>query len=416
MMNFKIFALAIIGITFLFQTYVEWLQIKSAEREIPENVRDVYDKDAYQKWLCYYKEKTRLSLFRHIVFYVITFVIVGFDVYAGIVDGLSLKGDYAAALGVLVAHMLVSLVYDIPFSYVNFMKVEQKYGFNRMTKKTFIVDQIKQAVIGLVLTGGICALFILVHKALGNWLLPVFTGIMLVFLLVMAMLTPVIGKIYNKFQPLPEGGLKDRLTKLLEDNGCTVKAIRVMDGSRRSTKANAFFAGMGRTKTIVLYDTLLEQMTEDEIMAVFAHEMGHNKHRDILKNYAMNIFHIALAVLLAWGLVSKPEIYGDFGFQGLNYGFGFYLLSGVCLSFLSPFLGLFTNLFFRQFEYAADRFAAENGYGEALVSALKVLARNSFYCLSPHPVLETLTSSHPTISQRVAEIENLTVGSHGKET
>lgn len=415
MINFKILALAVIGITFLFQMYVEWLQIKSAEREIPENVRDVYDKDAYQKWLCYFKEKTRLSLFRHIVSYVITFVIVGFDVYAGIVDGLALKGDYAAALGVLAADMLVSLVYDIPFSYVDSMKVEQKYGFNRMTKKTFIVDQIKQTVIGLALMGGICALFILVHKALGNWLLPAFTGIMLVFVLVIAMLTPVIGKIYNKFQPLPEGGLKERLTKLLEGNGCTVKAIKVMDGSRRSTKANAYFAGMGRTKTIVLYDTLLEQMTEDEIVAVFAHEMGHNKHKDILKNYVMSIINIALVVLLAWGLVSMPEIYGDFGFQGLNYGFAFYLLSVVCLSFLSPFLGLFSNLFSRRFEYAADRFAAENGYGEALASALKVLARNSFDCLSPHPVLVALTSSHPTISQRVAEIENLTSGSHGKE-
>ena len=236
-------------------------------------------------------------------------------------------------------------------------------------------------------------------------MLAVFTAVMLAFVLLMAFLSPAIGKIYNKFQPLPEGELRDRLIKLLTDNGCTVKAIHVMDGSRRSSKANAYFTGFGKTKTIVLYDTLLEQMTEDEIVAVFAHEMGHNKHRDTLKMYGMNVLNVVLFVVLAWALVSVPDIYRDFGFQGLNYGFAFCLLGSVCIAFLSPFLGLFTNMLSRRFEYSADRFAAENGYGGALIHALKVLARNSFACLSPHPLLVALTASHPTISQRIAEIE-----------
>lgn len=404
-MNFKLLALAAAGITFLFQTYVEWLQMKSAEREIPENVKDVYDEEAYRKWLQYFKEKTKLSFFRHIVSFAVLFAILGFDVYADVVKALGLEGDYAAALGVLAADMLISLIYDIPFSYVNSMVIEQKYGFNRMTKKTFFIDKIKEVILGLALMGGICALFILIHKALGNLLLPVFTGVMLVFVLAVAILTPVLGRIYNKFQPLPDGELKERLTDLLEKNGCTVRAIKVMDGSRRSSKANAYFAGMGRSKTIVLYDTLLEQMTEDEIVAVFAHEMGHNKHRDTIKLYAMSAVNIIVLVLLAWALVSVPEIYGDFGFQSMNYGFAFFLLSSVCLSFLSPFLGLFSNYFSRRFEYGADRFAAENGYGAALSSALKTLARNSFECLSPHPLLVALVRSHPTISQRIAGIE-----------
>lgn len=406
-MDFKLLALAVIGLTFLFRTYVEWLTMKSAEREIPENVRDVYDGEAYGKWLQYFREKTRLSFFRHMVSYGVLFLIVGFDLYAGIVGALGLEGDYAAAFGVLVADMLISLVYEIPFSYVDSMVIEQKYGFNRMTKKTFVIDQIKETVIGLVVMGGICSLFILIHKALGNLLLPVFSGAMLVLVLVIAVLTPVIGKIYNKFQLLPDGELKERLTELLEKNGCTVRAIKVMDGSKRSSKANAYFAGMGSSKTIVLYDTLLEQMTEDEIVAVFAHEMGHNKHRDTMKLYAMSAFSIVVFVLLAWALVSVPEIYGDFGFRGMNYGFAFFLLSTVCISFLSPLLGLISNYLSRQFEYAADRFAAENGYGAALVTALKTLARNSFECLSPHPLLVALISSHPTVSQRISAISEI---------
>lgn len=404
-MNYKFLALGIIGLIFLFQSYVEWLQIKSAERELPDNVKDIYDEESYQKWLQYYKEKTRVSLFRHIAEYICLFLVYGFDVYARIVNGLSLKGVYAAAIGVLAADILISLIYGIPAEYVNSMVVEQKYGFNRMTKKTFVIDQIKETVIGLLLTGGICSLFILVHRALGNWLLLVFTALMFVFVLLIVFLSPAIGKIYNKFQPLPEGKLRERLTSLLEDNGCTVKAINVMDGSRRSSKANAYFTGFGKTKTIVLYDTLLEQMTEEEIVAVFAHEMGHNKHRDTLKMYAMNILNIVLFVLLAWALVSKPDIYKDFGFEGVNYGFAFCLLGSVCISFLSPLLGLFTNMLSRRFEYGADRFAAENGYGDALIQALKVLARNSFACLTPHPLLVALADSHPTISQRIAAIE-----------
>ena len=404
-MNYKYLALGIVGLLFLFQLVVDWLNMQSSKRPIPETVKDVYDQASYEKWLAYFSEKNRLSLSRHILSYTLTLLIIGFNVYAKVANTLFPEGVYGAALAVLAADMVIGLIFDIPFSYWDAMIIEQKYGFNQMTVKTFVVDQIKDLLIGLALTAGLCSLFILIHQALGAWLLPVFVGIMMVFLLIIAVLAPALGKIYNKFESLPDGTLRDRLTALLTENGCTVKAINVMDGSKRSSKANAYFSGLGRTKTIVLYDTLLEQMTEDEIVAVFAHEMGHNKHRDTLKMYFMNIFSVAIPVLLAWGLVSFPEIYLDFGFRGLNYGFAFFLLASVCLSALAPLQSLITGALSRKFEYAADRFAAENGYGKSLVSALKKLARNSFACLTPHPVLVALTYSHPTISQRVEALE-----------
>lgn len=404
-MNFKLLALGIIGITFLFQLYVEWLQMKSAEGEIPENVKDVYDNESYRKWLQYYREKTKLSFFRHLVSYTVTFLVVGFNILANIAGSLSPEGSYAAAIVVLAADMLIGLIWGIPFSYVNSMVIEQKYGFNKMTKKTFIFDNIKSYVIELAVLCGLCCLFIWLHKTLGNWMIPIFTGIVFFILLLLLFLYPVFSKIFNKFEPLPEGELRDRLCGLLEENGCTVGEIKVMDGSRRSTKANAYFSGIGRTKTIVLYDTLLEQMSSDEIVAVFAHEMGHNKHKDNLKMQVTSLVNLVVMVLLVWGLVSVPEIYPYFGFDRVNYGFAFYLLGTVCLSFLSPFLGLFSKMLSRRFEYRADRFAAEKGYGGALISALKVLARNSFVCLSPSPLLVKLTYDHPTVSQRVAEIE-----------
>lgn len=404
-MNFKLAALIMMALTFLFQMYMEWLDMRSADRPLPDNVKDIYDKEAYEKWLQYHKEKTRLSFYRRFVSYLFLFAMIGANVYAMIVNGLSLSGDYTAAIGVLIADIIICLIYDIPFEYVDSMIIEQKYGFNRMTKKTFVIDQIKNLMINMILTCGLCSLFVLIHKALGNWLLVVFSGVLFLLILLIAFLFPVFSKIFNKFEPLPDGELRERLVELLEKNNCTVKEIKIMDGSRRSSKANAYFTGFGKMKTIVLYDTLLEQMTADEIVAVFAHEMGHNKHKDTLKMQLMNIVNIVIMVWIAWALVSKPGIYADFGFTGLNYGFAFVLLSSVCLSFLSPFVGLFTSFLSRRFEYSADSFAAQNGHGKALISALKVLSRNSFVCLSPHPLLVKLTYDHPTVSQRIRALE-----------
>ncbi|MCM1537249.1 MAG: M48 family metallopeptidase [bacterium] len=404
-MNYKWIALIIIALAFLFRTYMEWLEMKSADLPTPDNVKDIYDAEAYGKWLQYHKEKTRLSLMRHLVSYLFTFLLIGGNIYAFIIKGLSLSGDYAAAVGVLAADTLICLLYVIPFEYVDSMVIEQKYGFNRMTKKTFVTDQIKSVLIDLILTCGLCCLFILIHKALGNWLLVVFSAVMFGVILLVSFLFPIFSKIFNHFDPLPEGELRERLCRLLEKNNCTVKEIKVMDGSKRSSKANAYFTGFGKMKTIVLYDTLLEQMSTDEIVAVFAHEMGHNKHKDTLKMQFMNIVNIVVMVLSLWALVSVPEIYPDFGFAGLNYGFAFLLLFSVCLAILSPLVGLFTGVASRRMEYQADRFAAQNGHGQALISALKVLSRNSFICLSPHPILVTLTYDHPTVSQRIEALE-----------
>ena len=404
-MNYKLIVVIVVTLTFFFQTFIKWLELKTAEREIPENVADVYDGPAYRKWLQYYKEKTGLAFVRHLLSYLIVYVILTFDVYAWIVFGTTPAGDYSAAVAVLAADMIFGLLIAVPCDYVNSMVIEQKYGFNKMTTGTFFLDKLKSTVIELGMLCCVCCLFIWLHKTLGNWMIPTFIGIAFAMLLLLVFLYPVLSRIFNKFSPLPEGDLRDRLCRLLEENGCTVREIKVMDGSRRSTKANAYFSGFGRTKTIVLYDTLIEQMSSDEIVAVFAHEMGHNKHKDNLKMQAMSLINLVVMVLLVWALVSVPEIYSYFGFDRVNYGFAFYLLGTVCLSFLSPFLGLFSEALSRRFEYRADCFAKERGYGSALISALKVLARNSFICLSPHPLLVKLTYDHPTVSQRIAALE-----------
>ena len=404
-MNYKVIALLVMGIVFVFDTLMHYLDSKSAERKIPANVADIYDEEEYKRWLSYDKECNKLALFRHLVSSLVAFLMIGLDGYAAVVNLISTEDLYTAAIAIMIADTVISLIWSTPFSYVRNMGIEQKYGFNKMTKKTFVTDLIKETIISLGLMCGLICIMVAVHRALGNWLVIILSAVIMIFLVLMVFLQPVFTRIFNKLTPLEEGELRTRLTELLEKNGCTVRQISVSDGSKRSTKANAYFGGFGKMKTIVLYDTLLEQMTEDEIIAVFAHEMGHNKHKDTLKLLGINVINVLMIAVSLWAVVSLPEIYKDFGFDGVNYGFAFVLAGSVCLAFISPFIGLFASGLSRRFEYAADKFAADNGYGEALISGLKKLAKNSFACLTPHPVVVALTYSHPTISQRVEYIE-----------
>ena len=404
-MNFKWIALIVMGVVFLFDTFMHYLDTKSASRPIPKNVADIYDKEEYEKFLAYEKDGNKLALVRHIVTYLISFLLIGLDAYAAIVNLVGAEGLYVAAIVVVIADTLISSLVSVPFSYVRNMGIEEKYGFNKMTKKTFFVDLIKELIISVGLMCGLICVVVAVHQALGHWMVVIIAGVIMAFTVILTFLQPVFTRIFNKLTPLEEGSLRTRLTELLEKNGCTVRQISVTDGSKRSTKANAYFGGFGKMKTIVLYDTLMEQMTEDEIVAVFAHEMGHNKHKDTLKLMAMNVVNVLLIAASLWAVVSLPEIYQDFGFTGVNYGFAFVLAGNVILSFLSPFVGLFTSGMTRRAEYAADKFAVDAGYGPELISALKKLAKNTLSCLSPHPIVVALTYSHPTVSQRVEAME-----------
>ncbi len=404
-MDFKLIALLVMGVVFLFDTFMHYLDTKSASRPIPKNVADIYDKEEYEKFLAYEKDGNKLALVRHIVTYLCSFLLVGLDAYAAVVNFVGAEGLYAAAIAVVLADTLFSTVISVPFSYAGNMGIEEKYGFNKMTKKTFFADLVKELLINVGLMCGLACVVVAVHQALGHWMVIIIAGVIMTFTVVLTFLQPVFTRIFNKLTPLEEGSLRTRLTELLEKNGCTVRQISVTDGSKRSTKANAYFGGFGKMKTIVLYDTLMEQMTEDEIVAVFAHEMGHNKHKDTLKLMAMNVINVLMIAVSLWAVVSFPEIYRAFGFADVNYGFAFVLAGNVILSFLSPFVGLFTSGMTRRAEYAADKFAVDAGYGPELVSALKKLAKNTLSCLSPHPIVVALTYSHPTVSQRVDAME-----------
>lgn len=401
-MNFKAIALVILFVVYLWNLFLNLLKARSAKNPIPANVSDVYDGETYQKWKAYNGEKSRLSVVESTVSFLVEVCLLAFNLYAAFARLFS-DNTVQQLFAVLLLSALTD-VFLLPMRYYDTMRIEEKYGFNRTSKKTFWLDQIKQFLIGLGFMTFIGWLLMAAHQWLGDWLILAFAGGMTAVMLFFSFLYPFFSKIFNKFTPLEDGELKDRITALLEKNGYKVRAIQVMDASKRSTKSNAYFSGFGKMKTIVLYDTLVQSMTADEICAVFAHEMGHGLHKDTLKNQILTFVQMLILGVLAWLTLRTPDIFQAFGFDRVNYGFALILIMSVEFALIAPLFGLAVNWHSRRAEYRADVQAVKEGYGNALISGLKKLAKENFADLSPHPLLVKLEYSHPTLSQRIDAI------------
>ena len=240
---------------------------------------------------------------------------------------------------------------------------------------------------------------------MGDYVLLLFSGILFAFILLVGFIFPLLSKASNRFMSLEEGELRTRLMDLLTKNGYVVKDIKVMDASRRTSKSNAYFTGFGKTKTIVLYDNMLKTLSEDEIVAVFAHEMAHGLHKDSLKRSALSLFNIVVLVILTWLLVRFPEIYKDFGYNDVNYGMAVILLLECLVPVVFTFLSIPTQALSRYQEFKADEAAVKEGYGDQLVSGLKKIYKDSLGDLNPDPLVVSLSYSHPTLHQRIKNIE-----------
>ena len=401
-MNYKLIVLILLTVEYLYSLLLIVFRIRSMKNPVPANVADVYDPDTYRKWRNYKGEKSRLSVISETASFIIAFLLMALDAYAAFA-GLFPQTLFLQMLAVLLLGALSELPL-IPLSYYDTMGIEEKYGFNRTTRKTFCLDQVKGFLIGLLISLIIGSLLLWIHQALGDLMIVVFAAAVTALILAIAFLYPFLSRIFNKFTPLEDGELKEKLTGLLEKHGYKVRAIQVMDASRRTTKSNAYFSGFGKMKTIVLFDTMLEQMTTDEICAVFAHEMGHGLHRDTLRNQGLSFLQMLVIGVLAWLTLRTPEIWPAFGFDSVNYGFAMILIMGVEFALIAPLFGLLTNYLSRRAEYRADRQAVQEGYGEELISALKKLSRENLSDLAPSSLLVKLEYSHPTLSQRIEAI------------
>ena len=400
----KIFIIALAIISGLFPILLNLFKRKSTENPIPENVRDVYDDETYERWRAYKGEHSRLDLISGIAALIVTVVMLLTNVYSAFAS-LFPEGLVWQVVSVVLLETTVGIIVNLFFSYYATMVIEEKYGFNKSTLKTFIVDKIRGFIISLLLGLFLAFLMAGLHVWLGDYIIILFTVALFLFTLLISFISPYLSRIGNKFTSLEEGELRTRLMELLTSHGYKVRDIQVMDASRRTTKLNAYFTGFGSTKTIVLYDNLVNAMDTEEICAVFAHELGHGLHKDVLKMQIMNILNLLLMAVAVWLSVREGRLHEAFGFSGVNYGFA-YILTGIFISLIQPLTAMLTNAYSRMAEYRADKQAVTEGYGRAMVGALKKLARENFAELAPTRISVLLEYSHPPLADRIAAIEN----------
>ena len=404
-MNFRLTVIILVVIIGIYQTVLNIVRYRSANNPTPENLADVYDGDTYERWKKYSVENSRLSIISGLVSCLVPIIMLATNVYS-LFASIFPAGAFMQLFSVVLLETVISTLTAVVFSYISTMKIEEKYGFNRSTVKTFVFDKIRNFIIELALSLGIVSILWGLYSAMGDWIILLFAVAIFVISLAISFLYPLLSRIGNTFTPLEDGELKTKLLELLNKHGYTVKAIEVMDASRRTTKLNAYFTGFGKMKTIVLYDNLVNTMTTDEICAVFAHELGHGLHRDVLKSQIFNFGNLLLMSLIVWATVKAPVLHTSFGFESVNYGFSYILLS-VGLGVLQPFTALLLNARSRRAEYRADAQAVEEGYKDAMTVALKKLARENFAHLSPSKINVVLEYSHPPLGDRIAAIEKI---------
>ena len=398
----------IIGM-FIFRTWISVLNYNNRNAEIPEEVNDVYDEVAYKKWLEYNMANNKISSIIRVIDVAVTIVLLVFGVLVWFNDLAILMSDNVRVQVLLFMglYYLVSFFIGIATSYYDTFVIEEKFGFNKMTKKTFVIDKIKGLLLTIVFGGGLVFLLLVINDHAGN-LFFLFTWLALVAILfiVQMLYVQVIVPLFNKLTPLEDGELSEAINAFAKSVGYEVSQINVMDASKRSSKLNAFFSGFGKLKKIVLYDTLIEKMSTEEIVAVLAHEIGHNKH----KHMYYNMFQTALTLLLYIGvfvLVLNNEVFSTaFGFENANFGFSM-ILFGILLGPVSFLIQLASSYFSRKHEYQSDKFASFHYSKEHMESALKVLAKENFANLTPHPLYVKLFYSHPPIVDRIRAIRKV---------
>lgn len=400
----KWFVIGMYLLSKVFGAYVDHLRDVAAKRELPECVKDVYDEKEYKRWQEYHTDKRKLSTISSIVGGVVTVVLLATNVYSIVFN--VLPG------GTFVKYVLFALIFEafeaviaMPFEYYATFTIEEKYEMNKTTKKTFFADSLKNFILGFAITMFLMFLVMFAFEKFGNMGILIACAGVAVFMIIIQMCSIVFLRMFNKFTPLEEGSLRNKLTDLCTKYGVKVKSINVMDMSRRTTKANAFCSGLGKTKQIALADNLVERYTEDQIVAVFAHEFGHAKYRHMPKLVLGNILGICVTICLFGVILNFPELFTCFGFDGVNYYFLFTI--SLITWPVSKAVGLINNYFSRKHEYEADSMAAKEGYGEDIISALKQLNREALSDLNPHPVVVALEYSHPTLAQRIEAIRKV---------
>lgn len=387
-----------------FDALIQYLDDQYMDKELPENVKDVYDEEEYTNWKEYQAESGRIDTISDIVQMVFLTVLLVTDAYSWAFKLLVGYNVYLQYLLFIYGFTVLIGLINLPFSFYDTFVIEEKYGLNNSTKKTFFLDALKDCVLGGAIAFLLMALIMFIFERFGNMAILIGTIAMLLILLVVALIVVPLMRIYNKFTPIEDGILKEKLLELCAKYGVKVRKIVVMDASKRTTRSNAFCTGLGNRKTISLDDNLVNGFEDEEIVAVFAHEFAHAKYKHMIRSMPFSVLRILIVFISLWIVLNIPALYTAFGFDGINYFFAQTLVTLVTWP-LSKGLDIISNYLSRRHEYQADAFAAREGYGKWLIAALKRLHKEAMSDINPHPAKVLFSYSHPTLSQRITAIE-----------
>lgn len=407
-MNLFNILIAILIIGFVIDQILDYLNAKHFNDPLPEELQDVFDEDEYKKSQRYKKERYKLSILTATISLISILVFFFLDGFA-FVDGLARSTSDSEIVIALVFFGIIMLASDIlntPFSYFSTFVIEEKYGFNKTTRKTFFFDKIKGWLVSVIIGGVLLSAIIWFYQSTGNYFWIYAWGIIAVFTVLMNLFyARFIVPIFNKQTPLESGTLRSKIETYASKVGFTLDKIFVIDGSKRSTKANAYFSGFGSEKRVTLYDTLIKDLDEEEIVAVLAHEVGHYKRNHIVINLFVAIGITGFTLWLLSLFIGNPHLSEALNVSQPSFHIGL-IVFAVLYSPISGITGLLMNYLSRKFEYQADNYAKKTYAAQPLVSGLKKLSRNSLSNLTPHPLYVVAHYSHPTLLQRFRNLKD----------
>jgi len=408
--GYLVFILGVLLLSYLLELVVALLNLRSLTPQLPEEFVGVYDPEQYARSQEYTRVTTRFSLVESTVSIILTVLFIlagGFNLIDGVARGF---GFSSIPTGLLFTGMLalLSTALNLPFSIYSTFGIEQRFGFNTTTVRTFLLDGAKAVLLTVVLGGPLLSAILWFFETSGAlaWLYCWIAAV--AFILVIQFLAPVlIMPLFNKFIPLAEGELKEAITRYAAGQRFAMQGIYTMDGSKRSTRVNAFFTGFGRFRRIVFFDTLVDKLSTSEIVAVLAHEMGHYKLKHIAGMMVLSILQMGLLFFILSLFLGNQGLFDAFGMTQVSV-YASLVFFGFLYAPLSTLIGIGLNAFSRRNEYQADRYAAESGgEGEALINGLKKLSVSNLANLTPHPLNVALNYSHPPVLARILALRQL---------
>lgn len=399
--------ISILLVKFMLDTLLNHLNAKHFNDTVPEEVSNVYDINEYKKSQSYKKVNHNFTLVTSSFSLIVTLCFFFFNGFS-LVDNIARKFSDNIIIITLIFFgilMIGSTIINIPFSLYKTFVIEEGFGFNKMNKKTFFLDKLKGLLMSTILGGGILALITWFHEFTGVYFWLYTWGLITLFSIVVNMFySKLIVPLFNKQTPLENGELKEAITKYTDSVGFKLNDIFVINGSKRSTKANAYFSGFGSQKRITLYDTLINDLNNDEIVAVLAHEVGHYKKKHIIFNLTASVIITGITLFILSLFINTPLFSLALGVSTPSFHMG--LISFVILySPMSELTGMFMNYMSRKFEYQADNYAKKTYAGEPLISSLKKLSKNSLSNLTPHSLYVFIHHSHPTLTNRIKNLK-----------